>query len=85
MGGLSALMVLGGAEAEEALRAFYERWRDEPLVIDKWFAIQATDPGEGALGRVLGPDHPPRLRCAQPQSPAQPRRRVRRRQSGTVP
>jgi len=54
MGGLGALMLLGGQEAEDALGAFYERWRDEPLVIDKWFAIQAVDPGEGALGRVLG-------------------------------
>jgi aminopeptidase N len=54
MGGLGALMVLGGPEAEDALAAFYARWRDEPLVIDKWFAVQATDPGEGAIGRVLG-------------------------------
>ncbi len=54
MGGLGALMLMGGQEADDALAAFYDRWRDEPLVIDKWFAIQAVDPGEGALGRVLG-------------------------------
>jgi aminopeptidase N len=54
MGGLSALMELGGAAFEAALADFYARWKHEPLVIDKWFALQARDPAEGALGRVLG-------------------------------
>jgi aminopeptidase N len=53
MGGLSALIQLGGEDADMALTAFYERWKDEPLVIDKWFAVQARDPSEGALGRVM--------------------------------
>ena len=30
------------AEREQALEAFYERWKDDPLVLDKWFAVQAT-------------------------------------------
>ena len=47
-------MLIGGETFETALAAFYERWKDEPLVIDKWFALQARDPAEGALGRVLG-------------------------------
>ncbi len=54
IGGLCALMAIGGESFETALSDFYERWRDEPLVIDKWFALQARDPAEGALGRVLG-------------------------------
>jgi len=54
MGGLSALMQIGGQAFEEALADFYARWKTEPLVIDKWFAVQARDPSEGALGRVLG-------------------------------
>jgi aminopeptidase N len=54
MGGLTALMVIGGDAFEDALRAFFERWADEPLVIDKWFQLQAKDPSEGALGRVIG-------------------------------
>ena len=54
MGGLNALMSIGGAAFDAALSDFYERWKDEPLVIDKWFALQARDPGPGALGRVLG-------------------------------
>jgi aminopeptidase N len=47
-------MAIGGEAFEAALTDFYDRWRDEPLVLDKWFALQARDPGEGALGRVLG-------------------------------
>jgi aminopeptidase N len=54
MGGLSALMLIGGPVFDEALADFYNRWRDEPLVIDKWFAVQAQSPAEDALGRVMG-------------------------------
>jgi aminopeptidase N len=54
IGGLTALMLAGGPAYETALAHFYERWKSEPLVIDKWFALQARDPAEEALGRVLG-------------------------------
>jgi aminopeptidase N len=54
MGGLNALMLIGGPEYEQALEDFYARWTSEPLVIDKWFALQARDPDESALGRVMG-------------------------------
>ena len=54
MGGLGALMQIGGEAYEAALTDFFERWKSEPLVIDKWFAIQARDPDETALGRVMG-------------------------------
>jgi aminopeptidase N len=54
IGGLNALMLIGGTMYEEALADFYARWKDEPLVIDKWFALQARDPSETALGRILG-------------------------------
>jgi aminopeptidase N len=54
IGGLSALLLIGGEPLEKALTAFYDKWRDEPLVVDKWFQIQARDPSPGAIGRVLG-------------------------------
>jgi aminopeptidase N len=54
MGGLEALMQLGGEAFEQALSDFYARWKSEPLVVDKWFAIQARAPGPQALGRVMG-------------------------------
>ncbi|MEZ5996044.1 MAG: aminopeptidase N C-terminal domain-containing protein [Hyphomonadaceae bacterium] len=34
------------------LERFYQRWRDNPLVIDKWFAVQAAAPRPDALARV---------------------------------
>jgi len=54
VGGLNALIQIGGEVAQAALDDFHARWKAEPLVIDKWFAIQGRDPSEGALGRVLG-------------------------------
>lgn len=51
----SALMVLamlGGEAAERALADFYQRFEDDPLVIDKWFAVQASVPGEETLATV---------------------------------
>jgi aminopeptidase N len=38
---LSILCSLEGRPREEALEHFYARWQDEPLVLDKWFAVQA--------------------------------------------
>jgi aminopeptidase N len=52
IGGLTALMLMGGADFDAALARFYDRWRDEPLVIDKWFQIQARSPAVDALARV---------------------------------
>ncbi len=31
---------------------FHRRWRSQPLVLDKWFAIQAADPSPGAIERI---------------------------------
>ena len=53
MGGLTALMLAGGPDYEAALSHFFERWKGEPLVVDKWFALQARDPDASTLGRVL--------------------------------
>jgi len=54
MGGLNALMLVGGEAFEAGLAKFYDRWKGEPLVVDKWFALQARSPAEDALGRVMG-------------------------------
>ncbi|WP_281663426.1 aminopeptidase N [Paraburkholderia fungorum] len=35
----------GSVQAQEALDDFYRRFEKEPLVIDKWFALQATQRG----------------------------------------
>ena len=57
-------------EADAALGAFVTRFDDNPLVIDKWLAVQATIPGAGTLGRVkalmdnrhFAPSNPNRVR-----------------------
>ena len=39
---LSALVALVAAgQAEDALGAFFEQWKHEKLVVDKWFGVQA--------------------------------------------
>ena len=42
---LSALMTLsrlGGRRVDKSMQAFYDKWKDHPLVIDKWYALQAS-------------------------------------------
>ena len=39
-------------ERERALEAFYRRWETNPLVIDKWFSVQAFSDLPDALERV---------------------------------
>ncbi|WP_066149908.1 aminopeptidase N [Hydrogenophaga pseudoflava] len=48
---LSALVVSGQPLAQEALARFHTKFKDEALVIDKWFALQAGAPDRG--GNVL--------------------------------
>lgn len=48
---LRALIGAGHPLAERALAQFYARYAGDALVIDKWFALQATAPDEG--GSVL--------------------------------
>jgi aminopeptidase N len=40
-GALTVLASLGGAEREAAFDQFYRRYRDNGLVLDKWFQLQA--------------------------------------------
>ena len=37
---------------DDVTRAFYDRWHGDPLVIDKWFAIQAGSSREDTLSQV---------------------------------
>jgi aminopeptidase N len=49
---LATLTTLPGEAREDALRRFGESYRDEPLVLDKWFTLQATIAEDGTLERV---------------------------------
>lgn len=50
----------------EALRTFYERWSETPLVLDKWFALQATSRLPGTLRTVQRLMEHPRFSLANP-------------------
>ena len=59
---LSALMTLsrlGGRRVDHSLQAFYDKWKDHPLVVDKWYALQASRrmPG-GVEGIAALTQHP---------------------------
>ncbi len=59
---LAALAVLAATDSPEraqALAAFHAAWKDDALVLDKWFAIQAMSPRPSTLADVRALlDHP---------------------------
>ena len=51
----AALACLANSHAQQrtiALDSFYDKWRDEPLVVDKWLAVQAGSRLPDTLARV---------------------------------
>ncbi|MGH2412453.1 MAG: aminopeptidase N C-terminal domain-containing protein, partial [Microcystaceae cyanobacterium] len=59
---LSALTSLANCDCPErlpALAAFYDKWQDEPLVVDKWLGVQAASRLPGTVDAVRQlTDHP---------------------------
>ncbi len=49
---LTNLADIAGTARDEALAAFYTRWQGTPLVLDKWFAVQARSGAPDTLARV---------------------------------
>jgi aminopeptidase N len=58
----AALTALANSNAPQraiALDSFYAKWKDEPLIVDKWLAVQAGSRLPGTLARVTELlDHP---------------------------
>jgi len=52
-GALGVLVSTQAAERGQALDGFYERFRDDPLVLDKWFALQASAQRPDTVDQVL--------------------------------
>jgi aminopeptidase N len=66
---LAALSVLVRSEADSAAAAladFRRRHADNPLALDKWFAVQAQVPGELALERVRSLESDPAFTLKNP-------------------
>ncbi len=52
MGALNSLNHTACALREEALEDFYKNWKHDPLVVDKWFTLQALYGLSGTFDRV---------------------------------
>jgi aminopeptidase N len=66
---LAALAVLCEVEHPariEALAKFYERWKQDDLVVDKWFSLQAMSSLPGTLARVKELTHHPAFTIKNP-------------------
>jgi len=51
-GALAAMTLNGASQRDQALDSFFRAHAADPLVLDKWFALQAMIPEHGALERV---------------------------------
>jgi len=59
LAGLRGLLFTGSEKAGPALGAFEDKWKNDALVMDKWFAMQAVNPGPGTIKDVKAlMDHP---------------------------
>lgn len=52
MGALWALNNYAGKEREQALAEFYKKWSNQPLVVNKWLALQASSQLPDTLAKV---------------------------------
>jgi aminopeptidase N len=66
MAALATLSLHAGPARDKALADFYERYKANPLVIDKWFALQATSPLPDALEQVKRLTQHPSFSLANP-------------------
>lgn len=71
---LSALITLtrlGGQRVETTMEDFYAKWQSNPLVLDKWFSVQAMRPHAGGISSLIEltqtsrfePNNPNRVRA----------------------
>lgn len=59
LGALTPLTNMDCSQRDEALMAFYERWKNDALVVDKWLGLQATSRLENTFDAVVALlDHP---------------------------
>ncbi len=66
MAALATLNQHDVAERSSALEVFYQRYRDDPLTLDKWFMLEATAPHAGTLARVRALTNHPAFSMSNP-------------------
>ena len=65
---LRALQPLDVGERDQALDCFYQRWQDKPVILDAWFALEASAPRLDGLQRVQALLEHPRFDPLAPNS-----------------
>ena len=53
IGALGTLVDSNSAFKDEALKAFYTKWKNETLVMQKWLTVQAVDSSDAAYENIL--------------------------------
>jgi len=66
--GLRALQCHDSPERDAALEAFYQRWQHKPVILDAWFALQASTPFGDGVARIHQLLEHPRFDPAAPNS-----------------
>jgi aminopeptidase N len=62
----AALVDVVSGETEDAIEAFHQRWQHEPLVLDKWFRMQAMASTASAFDRVVALSRHPDFTLTNP-------------------
>jgi len=62
----SCLVDVDAPETNDAIEAFYQRWKEEPLVLDKWFRMQAMSTASNAFERVVELSKHPSFNLSNP-------------------
>jgi aminopeptidase N len=65
-GALGILVSLDAPQRQAALDAFHARFHDDPLVLDKWFALQAAAQRAGTVDQVLALEKHPEFTLGNP-------------------
>jgi aminopeptidase N len=63
---LASIKDSAASDRDDLFARFEARWRDEPLVLDKWFALQARSQRDDALSRVRSLLAHPRFNVRNP-------------------
>jgi aminopeptidase N len=66
--GLRALQVHPCGQRRRAVEAFYQRWQEKPVILDAWFALEASAPFADGLERVAALLAHPRFDPAAPNA-----------------
>ena len=66
MAALGTLSLHDGPERQAAFDDFYQRYSNDPLIIDKWFSLQAMTPDPATLDRVRALTAHPAFSMANP-------------------